>query len=63
MQDKNARIHRKRLREFSYIKEEQLSRFCITFVPKSKLHSAQFESKLSLRSFAKTLHKSKLHSA
>lgn len=35
MQDKNARIHRKRLREFSYIKEEQLSRFCITFVPKN----------------------------
>lgn len=40
MQDKNARIHRKRLREFNLIKEEQLSRFCITFVPKSKLHSA-----------------------
>ena len=40
MQDKNARIHRKRLREFNEIKEEQLSRFCITFVPKSKLHSA-----------------------
>lgn len=36
MQDKNARIHRKRLREFNLIKEEQLSRFCITFVPKSK---------------------------
>lgn len=36
MQDKNARIHRKRLREFNEIKEEQLSRFCITFVPKSK---------------------------
>ena len=35
MQDKNARIHRKRLREFNLIKEEQLSRFCITFVPKS----------------------------
>ena len=56
MQDKNARIHRKRLREFNEIKEEQLSRFCITFVPKSKLHSAKHSNEFDvLRSFAKTL--------
>lgn len=57
MQDKNARIHRKRLREFNEIKEEQLSRFCITFVPKSKLHSAKHSNEFDvLHSFAKTLY-------
>lgn len=58
MQDKNARIHRKRLREFNEIKKEQLSRFCITFVAKSKLHSAkhsnEFDVCARLQSFAKS---------
>lgn len=57
MQDKNARIHRKRLREFNENKEEQLSRFCITFASKSKLHSAKHSNEFDvLRSFAKTLY-------